>query len=112
MRKLWMVGAIALILVLPALFIRWRKKSAEIASGFPASITTAGTRRHIDPSPAISLQINRANELTLYRGTPMVITVSVVNHRAMIADAQETSDRVYVQQLRAAANRGEMPQER
>lgn len=41
----------------------------------------------------------------------MVLAVSIVNHRAMIADAQEQSDRVYVQQVRAAADRGEMPKE-
>jgi hypothetical protein len=42
----------------------------------------------------------------------MVITVSIVNHRAMIADAQEKSDRVYVQQLRSAADHGEFPNEK
>lgn len=41
----------------------------------------------------------------------MVLTVSVVNHRAMIADAREQSDTVYLQQLRAAVDRGEMPKE-
>jgi hypothetical protein len=111
MRKLWLVGTIILVLLLVALLIRWRKKPAETTSALPPPVAATVTRKHIDPPPAISLQINRANEVTLYRGTPMVLTVSIVNHRAMIADAQERSDRVYVQQLRAAAGRGEMPKE-
>lgn len=112
MRKLWLVGAIVLVVLLAAVWIRWRKKLVETSSGSPPPVTAAVTRRHIDPPPAISLQINRANELMLYRGTPMVISVSIVNHRAMMADAQQTSDRVYIQQLHAAADRGELPKKR
>lgn len=111
MRKVWLAGAILLLIVLVVLFIRWRKKPAETTSGSPTPIAATVTRKHIDPPPAISLQINHANELTLYRGTPMVLTVSIVNHRAMIADAQEKSDLVYVQQLRAGADRGKVPKE-
>ena len=111
MRKLWWVGAIVLVVLL-GVFIHWRRKPAETFSGSTTPVARAATRRHIDPPPAISLQINRANELTLYRGTPMVITVSIVNHRAMIADAQEKSNRVYIEQLRSAADHGELPRER
>lgn len=112
MRKLWLVGAIVLVVLLAALWIRWRKKPAEATSGSLPPVTTAVTRRHIDPVPAISLQINRADDLMLYRGTPMVISVRIVNHRAMMADAQQTSDRVYIQQLQATAGRGELPKKR
>jgi hypothetical protein len=84
-----------------------RKKFPEVGVG----VRKQPMRRRIDPAPALSLLINREEELELFRGTPMVLTVSIVNHRAMIADAQEKSDRVHVQQLRAAADRGEMPKE-
>ena len=112
MRKFRISGAIILVLVLAILFFRFRKRAVDTAAGLGQPTPATATRQHIDPAPEISLQINHADELTLYRGTPMVLDVRVVNHQAMIADAQETSDRVYVQQLQAAANRGEIPKER
>jgi len=111
-RKLWIIGAVVLVLILAILFFfRFRKRAVGTVAGSAQSVPASPTRQHIDPAPAISLQINHADELTLYRGTPMVLNVRVVNHQAMIADAQETSDRVYIQQLHAAANRGEIPKE-
>jgi tetratricopeptide (TPR) repeat protein len=111
-RKCWKIGAVVLVLVWAILFIRFRKRAVDTAAGSPQSVPASVTRQHIDPAPEISLQINHADGLTLYRGTPMVLNVRVVNHQAMIADAQETSDRVYIQQLRAAAKRSEISKER
>ena len=112
MRKLWIIGAVALVLVLAILFVRFRRGAVDTAAGSAQPVPASPTRQHIDPAPEISFQINHADELTLYRGTPMVLDVRVVNHQAMIADAKEISDRVYIQQLHAAANRGEIPKER
>ena len=113
-RILRTLSVVALLLFLAALgflfFLRHnsqRKKFPEVGVG----VRKQPMRRRTDPAPALSLLINREEELVLYRGTPMVLTVSIVNHRAMIADAQEKSDRVYVQQLRAAADHGKMPKE-
>jgi hypothetical protein len=111
-RKLWIIGAVVLVLLLAILFVRFRKRAVGMAAGSAQPVPASATRRHIDPAPEISLQINCVDGLTLYRGTPMVLNVRVVNHRAMIADAQEISDRVYIQQLHDAANRGEIPKER
>lgn len=112
MRKLWIIGAVVLVLVLAILFFRFHKRVLETAAGSAQPVPASSKRQHIDPAPEISLQINHADEITVYRGTPMVLNVRVVNHQAMIADALEISDRVYIQQLRDTANRGEIPKER
>jgi len=111
-RKLWIIAAVVLVLLLAILFVRFRKRAVGTATGLAQPVPATPTRQHIDPAPEISLQINHIDELALYRGTPMVLDVRVVNHQALIADAQEISDRVYMQQLQAAANRGEIPKER
>lgn len=49
MRKLWLVGAIVLVMLLAALFIHRRKKPVDTASASPTAAAAPVTRKRIDP---------------------------------------------------------------
>lgn len=68
--------------------------------------------KRVMPAPSISLQINSDHELTVFAGTPLILTVRLGNRGAQNAALRNEAAKHHAEQLQDAKVRGEISQER
>ena len=103
MKKVAVVCLAAILLCAGVLAFLHRRRSI----GTDANGTNADTPRIVLlPAPEVALQINRASELQVQKGTPLIFTVSVANPRAMNASVVNEVNQALAQEIEAGIGVG------
>ena len=111
MKKLSLV-VVALVVAALGVALLLRRVGSREKSPVGGTLAVARGEPELPPWPDISLQIDRAHEITVYQGTPLLISVRLANQRAMNAAGENQARQARAEGLKAAVARGAIPKEK
>jgi tetratricopeptide (TPR) repeat protein len=110
-RKILWASLILLILAIAAvgafILLRYLRPSPASGPSHPPSIARLEAQ-DVPPLPNLSLQINSAEELEVFQGTPLIFTVRVANQRAANAASTLRAHEAYLSLIQEKVAKGEI----
>ena len=111
MRKIVLASSILLSLAIAAvaafILLRYLRPSPASGPSQPPSIARLEAQ-DVPPLPNLSLQINSAEELEVFQGTPLIFTVRVANQRAANAASTLQAHEAYLSLIQEKVAKGEI----